>query len=47
MPSIQVSPEKLAGGYGMCRVCGKVFNQATNYCPKCGTKVVIEKPVVT
>lgn len=47
MPSIQVSPEKLAGGYGMCRVCGKVFNQATNYCPECGTKVVIEKPVVT
>lgn len=46
MPSIQVPPGKLAGGYGMCRICGKIFSQITNYCPECGTKVVIEKPVV-
>ncbi len=42
-----VSTGKSSGGYGMCRICGKVFNQTTNYCPECGTKVVIEKPVVT
>lgn len=45
--SIQVPDGKLAGGHGMCRICGKVFNQITNYCPECGTKVVIEKPAVT
>ena len=38
---------KLAGGHGMCRICGNVFNQVTNYCPECGTKVIIEKPAVT
>ena len=42
-----VSTGKSSGGYGMCRICGKVFNQITNYCPECGTKVVIEKPAVT
>ena len=31
----------------MCRICGNVFNQVTNYCPECGTKVIIEKPAVT
>ena len=45
--SIKVPEGKLAGGYGMCRICGKIFDQATNYCPECGTKVVVEKPVVT
>lgn len=45
--SIKVPEGKLAGGYGMCRICGTGFNQITNYCPECGTKVVIEKPVVT
>lgn len=45
--AIQVPDGKLAGGYGMCRICGTVFNQMTNYCPTCGTKVVIEKPAVT
>ena len=45
--SIKVPEGKLAGGYGMCRICGTVFNQITNYCPECGTKVVIEKPAVT
>ena len=44
---IQLPNGKLAGGYGMCRICGTVFNQITNYCPECGTKVVIEKPAVT
>lgn len=44
---IQISDGKLAGGHGMCRICGTVFNQITNYCPICGTKVVIEKPAVT
>lgn len=39
---IEVPEGKLAGGYGMCRICGKVLSQATNYCPDCGTKVVIE-----
>jgi hypothetical protein len=43
---IQVPAGKLAGGYGMCRICGTSFNQATNYCPCCGTKTVIEKPLV-
>lgn len=43
---IQVPPGKLAGGYGMCRICGTSFNQDTNYCPCCGTKTVIEKPLV-
>lgn len=45
--SIKVPEGKIAGGYGMCRICGKIFDQATNYCPECGTKVVVEKPVVT
>lgn len=45
--SLRVPDGKLAGGYGMCRICGTVFNQTTNYCPECGTKVVIEKPPVT
>lgn len=45
--AIQVPSGKLAGGYGMCRICGTVFNQITNYCPECGTKVIIEKPAVT
>lgn len=45
--SIQVPNGKLAGGHGMCRICGNVFNQITNYCPECGTKVIIEKPAVT
>lgn len=44
---IQVPEGKLAGGYGMCRICGTVFNQTTHYCPECGTKVVIEKPAIT
>lgn len=44
---IQVPEGKLAGGFGMCRICGTVFNQMTNYCPECGTKNVIEKPVVS
>ena len=44
---IQVPDGKLAGGYGICRICGTLFNQITNYCPECGTKVVIEKPAVT
>lgn len=44
---IKVPEGKLAGGYGMCRICGKIFDQATNYCPECGTKAVVEKPVVT
>lgn len=44
---IYVPDGKLAGGYGMCRICGTIFNQITNYCPECGTKVIIEKPVVT
>ena len=43
---IQVPAGKLAGGYGMCRICGTSFNQHTNYCPCCGTKTVIEKPLV-
>lgn len=43
---IQVPTGKLAGGYGMCRICGTSFNQDTNYCPSCGTKTVIEKPLV-
>lgn len=30
----------------MCRFCDTVFNQYTNFCPKCGTKTVIEKPKV-
>ena len=47
LASIQVPDGKLAGGHGMCRICGTVFNQITNYCPECGTKVVIEKPVVS
>ena len=45
--SIRVPDGKLAGGHGMCRICGTVFNQVTNYCPECGTKVIIEKPAVT
>lgn len=45
--SIRVPDGKLAGGHGMCRTCGNVFNQVTNYCPECGTKVIIEKPAVT
>lgn len=45
--SIRVPDGKLAGGHGMCRICGNVFNQVTNYCPECGTKVIIEKPAVT
>lgn len=45
--SILVPDGMLAGGHGMCRICGKVFNQVTNYCPECGTKVIIEKPAVT
>lgn len=45
--SIQVPNGKLAGRHGMCRICGNVFNQITNYCPECGTKVIIEKPAVT
>ena len=44
--AIRVPSGKLAGGYGMCRICGNVFNQVTNYCPECGTKVIIEKPAV-
>lgn len=44
--SIRVPAGKLAGGYGMCRICGNVFNQVTNYCPECGTKVIIDKPAV-
>ena len=44
--AIRVPAGKLAGGYGMCRICGNVFNQVTNYCPECGTKVIIEKPAV-
>lgn len=45
---IQVSDGKLAGGgYGMCRILGNVFNQFSNYCPECGTKVIIEKLAVT
>lgn len=44
---VQVPEGKLAGGYGMCRICGTVFNQTTHYCPECGTKVVIEKPTIT
>lgn len=44
---IRVPDGKLAGGHGMCRICGNVFNQVTNYCPECGTKVIIEKPAVT
>lgn len=45
--SIRVPDGKLAGGHGMCGICGNVFNQVTNYCPECGTKVIIEKPAVT
>lgn len=45
--SIRVPDGKPAGGHGMCRICGNVFNQVTNYCPECGTKVIIEKPAVT
>lgn len=44
--SIRVPEGKLAGGYGMCRICGTIFHQETNYCPCCGTKAVIEKPQV-
>lgn len=44
--SIQVPDGKMAGGYGMCRICGEVFNQSSKFCPECGTRVVIEKPVV-
>lgn len=44
---IRVPDGKLADGHGMCRICGNVFNQVTNYCPECGTKVIIEKPAVT
>ena len=43
---IQVPDGKLAGGYGMCRICGTSFSQVTNYCPWCGTKTVIEKPLI-
>lgn len=43
---IQVPNGKMAGGHGMCRICGTVFYQVTNYCPECGTKTVIEKPAV-
>lgn len=43
---IQVPDGKLAGGYGMCRICGTSFSQNANYCPCCGTKTVIEKPLV-
>lgn len=47
VPAGKLAPSsKYAGGYGMCRVCGTVFNQETNYCPCCGTKTVIEKPLV-
>ena len=45
--SIQVPKGKLAGEYGMCRICGTVFNQTAHYCPECGTKVVIDKPAIT
>lgn len=34
------------GVYGRCRICGTLFHQAASYCPMCGTKVKIEKPVV-
>ena len=47
MTNIQVSPGKLVGEYVMCKNCGKVFSQTTNYCPECGMKVVNEKPIVT
>lgn len=43
---IRVPDGKLAGGHGMCRICGTVFNQETNYCPCCGTKTVIDKTLV-
>lgn len=45
--SIHVPSGKLAGGYGMCRFCGTVFNQPTKFCPECGTKSEIEKPSIT
>ena len=43
---IRVPNAKLAGDHGMCRICGTVFNQETNYCPCCGTKTVIDKTLV-
>lgn len=44
--AIRVPSGMLAGSYGMCRICGTVFHQKTNYCPYCGTKAVIEKSPV-
>ena len=41
---IKIPESKLAGGYGMCRFCGAVFNQTTNFCPECGTKTTIDMP---
>lgn len=41
---IRVPNGKLAGGHGMCRICGTIFKQATNFCPECGTKTAIDKP---
>lgn len=44
---ITVPSGKLAGGIpNRCRVCDKAVFSGAEFCPYCGTKITIEKPVV-
>ena len=42
----QIPHRKFADEHDRCRKCGTKFNHFSKYCPVCGTKAEVEKPVV-